>query len=174
MIDQLIREITLKIGHISDVATEAKAGVQTLTNDENHYVQVCQGYVDSAEVSLEVAKEAASLNDIEGVEGAKNVIESYLLAAIDARDKAIIQAARLKHVDVEPIHGTVTTDDVEVDSPSFVLEKEPYHGKVTLNLDGTYEYIPNREYTGTDIIIYSFKDGDDKTYTRIEKLEVNL
>lgn len=47
------------------------------------------------------------------------------------------------------------------------IAEPPKHGNITLNTDGSYEYVPYTDYIGTDQFRYTGKDanGDTQTYT---------
>ncbi len=56
--------------------------------------------------------------------------------------------------------GVLVNDyDVDGDPLKVILIQKPYHGKLTLNLDGSFEYIPNVNYAGNDYFIYRIKDA---------------
>jgi gliding motility-associated-like protein len=56
---------------------------------------------------------------------------------------------------------TVAGNDVDVDGPtaSYDVVNDVGHGSLTLNTDGTFEYIPDSDFTGTDQFTYERCDG---------------
>ena len=59
------------------------------------------------------------------------------------------------------LSGTsVLLNDVDVDGGPFIaqLASNPSHGIITFNADGTFSYIPNANYYGTDSFTYTAKD----------------
>jgi len=60
----------------------------------------------------------------------------------------------------------VMVNDTDIDSPSLSvsLYSTPNYGNVTLNSDGSFEYIPAENYYGTDYFTYSITDGATESY----------
>ncbi len=56
-------------------------------------------------------------------------------------------------------NGTLSGNDMENDILVFTKVTNPTHGKVTINPDGSYIYIPNLNYTGTDSFTYKANDS---------------
>jgi VCBS repeat-containing protein len=59
-----------------------------------------------------------------------------------------------------PANG-VLSNDTDVDSPSLtaVLVTGPSHGTLSLNSNGSFTYMPNANYNGTDSFTYKASDG---------------
>ena len=57
--------------------------------------------------------------------------------------------------------GNVLANDTDVDSPSLTaaVVSLPAHGTVTLNANGTFNYVPVPDYNGTDAFSYKANDG---------------
>lgn len=59
--------------------------------------------------------------------------------------------------------------DADSDPLTAVLVSGPAHGVLTLNLDGSFSYTPNANFSGTDAFVYRASDGalnsDDTTVT---------
>lgn len=53
--------------------------------------------------------------------------------------------------------------DVEKDPLTATLGTGPANGSVTLNDDGSFEYIPNADFVGTDSFSYFAHDGNDES-----------
>ncbi len=68
-----------------------------------------------------------------------------------------------------PVSGDVTKNDTLGDGDksehTFKKASDPLNGTVTVNPDGTYEYMPNKGFTGKDTFEYTIvdKDGDEDT-----------
>ncbi len=61
---------------------------------------------------------------------------------------------------VDADHGVLANDtDAEGDALTAVLDTGPAHGELTLRADGSFDYTPNRGFTGTDVFIYLANDG---------------
>ena len=64
--------------------------------------------------------------------------------------------------DVEAYEGLLANDfDEEGDSLTPTIVKQPQHGTVTLNADGTFIYVPDNNYMGPDSFEYTLSDGVD-------------
>jgi hypothetical protein len=69
----------------------------------------------------------------------------------------------------------VKINDTHPDGESFTVSEalvtRPSNGEVTLSTDGSFEYIPNEDFTGTDQFEYKVSDGDS-TDTAIVMIDV--
>jgi len=65
------------------------------------------------------------------------------------------------------IAGQVTGHDIDGDALSFGLAPNgaPAHGTVTMNPDGTFNYVPAANFNGTDSFTYTVSDGNGGTTT---------
>ncbi|MFT4222589.1 Ig-like domain-containing protein [Dysgonomonas sp.] len=68
----------------------------------------------------------------------------------------------------KPVTGNVLTNDFDPDNDNLIINTipvtQPAHGTVTLNSNGTYTYIPDSNFVGTDNFIYEVcDDGIPKT-----------
>ncbi|MCM3629584.1 Ig-like domain-containing protein [Paenibacillus glycanilyticus] len=57
------------------------------------------------------------------------------------------------------VSGTVTGQDVEGTSLTYSLDTVPVNGTVVFNIDGTYTYTPNHNYSGSDSFTFVANDG---------------
>jgi T5SS/PEP-CTERM-associated repeat protein/predicted outer membrane repeat protein len=56
--------------------------------------------------------------------------------------------------------GVLANDsDADGDSLTAILESGPEHGELTLNADGTFTYVPEPHFFGTDRFVYRASDG---------------
>jgi VCBS repeat-containing protein len=62
--------------------------------------------------------------------------------------------------------------DVDGDELSVVKESEPAHGSLTLNPDGTFTYVPNANFNGTDRFTYKVNDGKADSEVQTVTIEV--
>jgi len=60
-----------------------------------------------------------------------------------------------------PVSGNVATNDTDVDGPSVIITvvSGPANGSIVLNVNGTFIYTPNLDFSGTDTVVYSYCDG---------------
>jgi large repetitive protein len=70
------------------------------------------------------------------------------------------------------IAGQVTGTDVDGNALSFALGQGPANGSVTMNPDGTFNYVPVANFNGTDTFTYSVSDGQGGTTTGIVSVNV--
>jgi VCBS repeat-containing protein len=56
---------------------------------------------------------------------------------------------------------SILKNDMEVDGNSLAAKKmsDPAHGDLTLNQDGTFTYVPNKNFNGDDQFTYKVSDG---------------
>ncbi len=78
-------------------------------------------------------------------------------------DEALTIAAR----------GVLANDsDGDQDSLTAVLDVGPEHGSLTLNSDGSFTYVPDANYNGTDAFSYRATDGTDFSEVIAVQLDV--
>ena len=64
-------------------------------------------------------------------------------------------------------------DDVEGDALSAILVAGPGHGVLTLDAFGSFHYMPNRDYNGTDSFTYRASDGNLESELATVSITVN-
>ncbi len=64
-----------------------------------------------------------------------------------------------------PVTGTVVGTDPDGDPLTYTEGTPPKHGTVTLKPDGSYEYVPNKNWSGTDTFEVIVTDPDGETTT---------
>lgn len=55
--------------------------------------------------------------------------------------------------------GTLTATDIDGDSLLFILQTGAAHGTVTVNPDGTFSYVPEANFHGSDLFTFVVSDG---------------
>jgi large repetitive protein len=72
------------------------------------------------------------------------------------------------------ITGALSASDVDGDQLGFALAPNggPAHGTVTIDPNGTYSYVPNANFNGTDAFTYTVSDGKGGTATATVSLNV--
>jgi len=76
-------------------------------------------------------------------------------------------------LDVPTATGVLANDtDAEGDSLTAAVVDIPTNGTLTLNADGSFTYVPNAQFTGTDSFTYTANDGTDASNTATVTLQV--
>jgi VCBS repeat-containing protein len=72
------------------------------------------------------------------------------------------------------ISGKISATDVDGDTLTYSITNGngPQHGTVTLNADGTFNYVPNKDYNGQDSFTVTIADGNGGTTTSVISLDV--
>ncbi|MEF3307013.1 Ig-like domain-containing protein [Paenibacillus sp. GYB003] len=71
-----------------------------------------------------------------------------------------------------PVTGSVYGTDPNGDLLTYTKGSDPQHGKVTVNPDGTWSYVPNPGYVGTDSFTVTVSDGRGGTVTSTVTVQV--
>ncbi|MGH2879618.1 MAG: tandem-95 repeat protein, partial [Solirubrobacteraceae bacterium] len=72
----------------------------------------------------------------------------------------------------------VLANDQDSDTPALALEvkeviKQPQHGTVSVNSDGSFKYTPESSYAGSDSFSYTDTDGNSESNEATVTIEVN-
>ncbi|MFT5798961.1 MAG: VCBS repeat-containing protein, partial [Candidatus Azotimanducaceae bacterium] len=62
-----------------------------------------------------------------------------------------------------PISGRVTATGGDTDAMVFAVATDPSNGTVTINEDGTFSYVPDANFSGTDVFTYVVTQGSGST-----------
>ncbi|NRB03228.1 MAG: tandem-95 repeat protein, partial [Rhodobacteraceae bacterium] len=71
----------------------------------------------------------------------------------------------------EGISGQVTAESNDT-SLTFAIDSTPANGSATVNEDGTFEYTPDADFSGTDTFTYTVTDSDQNTSTGTITVEI--
>ncbi|MEM0968309.1 MAG: Ig-like domain-containing protein, partial [Verrucomicrobiota bacterium] len=73
------------------------------------------------------------------------------------------------------LSGDLATNDTLSGDGGNLFGKftDPSHGSVTVNADGTFDYTPDAEFSGTDSFIYSLTDADGDVSTATAVITIN-
>ena len=67
---------------------------------------------------------------------------------------------------------SMDSSDAENQDLDFAVESAPSNGTVEINLDGSFEYVPNPNFEGTDSFTYVALDGEDSSVPSEVKVEI--
>lgn len=71
-------------------------------------------------------------------------------------------------------HGVLSNDsDVDDDTITPTVATEPGHGTLSLNADGSFTYVPEADYHGTDTFTYKVNDGTSDSEPATVTITVN-
>ena len=82
-------------------------------------------------------------------------------------DKPVATATTVSANEDNSVSGRVVATDVDGDALTFSVPSNggPAHGTVTMNADGTFNYVPAANFNGTDTFTYQVSDGKGGTTT---------
>ncbi|MFN7625753.1 MAG: Ig-like domain-containing protein, partial [Pirellula sp.] len=73
-------------------------------------------------------------------------------------NKLVVSAAGVLTNDVDPDGQTIRVFDSDLSKPGVQPVLGPQHGYLTINADGSFEYMPKQDFFGTDTFIYLVTD----------------
>ncbi|MBT7981091.1 MAG: tandem-95 repeat protein, partial [Akkermansiaceae bacterium] len=100
------------------------------------------------------------------------------LEVISVNDLPVIQDRSFSVVEDESLLVSTNSglsmdsSDAENQDLDFAVESAPSNGTVEINLDGSFEYVPNPNFAGTDSFTYVALDGEDSSVPSEVKVEI--
>ncbi|WP_390342602.1 tandem-95 repeat protein [Variovorax boronicumulans] len=147
-----------------------------------------QGYfaIDpiTGEISLTSAGAAAFVNDYEAganahalvigaTDGTATTTIPVTLNEQNINDAPTVPNYTTTTDEDTPVSGQVVGSDVDGDTLTYAKGSDPSHGTVTVNADGTYTYVPNADFNGTDSFTVTVSDGHGGTTTSTVNVTIN-
>lgn len=85
-------------------------------------------------------------------------LSQMTITVLGINDAPVVAAASISGDEDTTLQGQLTGQDVEDDPLSFALVAQAAHGLVTVNADGSFSYVPNLNFNGTDSFTYKAND----------------
>ena len=101
----------------------------------------------SAQITITVSDGSATTNRI------------FTLTVNAVNDTPTAAAQSFAATEETAFHGTLTGTDVDGDQLTFTLASPAANGAVTVNADGTFDYLPNPNFAGADTFTFAVSDG---------------
>ena len=95
-----------------------------------------------------------------GAGGALTDSDSATIILDAENDPPVVSAPPPSGAEDTPIAGAVLASDPDGDALSFTLSTPPANGMVSLAADGSYVYMPNTNFNGTDSFSITVDDGN--------------
>ncbi len=101
-------------------------------------------------------------------DGRGGVSTGTITVTVDpVNDRPVATATTVSANEDNSVSGRVVATDVDGDALTFSIPSNggPAHGTVTMNADGTFNYVPAANFNGTDTFTYQVSDGKGGTTT---------
>ncbi|MCG8605958.1 Ig-like domain-containing protein, partial [bacterium] len=63
--------------------------------------------------------------------------------------------------------------DIDGDALAIVLDSEPSHGSLNFNIDGSFRFIPNADFSGVDSFVYQISDPSGEISSGMVTIQIN-
>ncbi len=73
-----------------------------------------------------------------------------------------------------PVTGKLMGSDADKDTLSFAVSTQPENGALTIQADGSFSYLPNADYTGTDQFAFTVSDGKATSPSAMVNITIDL
>ncbi|MFT5786937.1 MAG: VCBS repeat-containing protein, partial [Ascidiaceihabitans sp.] len=99
-----------------------------------------------------------------GPEDDASILNDGILPSILPPTAENVEVAGIEDLpDGVPISGRVTATGGDTDAMVFAVATDPSNGTVTINEDGTFSYVPDADFSGTDVFTYVVTQGSGST-----------
>jgi hypothetical protein len=92
-------------------------------------------------------------------DGSATASRTFILTVNAVNDGPTAPAQSFNATEDTAFDGSLTGTDVDGDQPTFALATQATNGSVTVNADGTFDYMPNPDFAGTDSFTFTVSDG---------------
>ncbi|HML68752.1 MAG TPA: Ig-like domain-containing protein [Clostridia bacterium] len=83
----------------------------------------------------------------------------YTLEIISVNDAPVVTVPLQTTKEDTALHASAFATDVDGDSVTFAKQTDPAHGTVTVYPDGSFDYMPTKDYNGEDSFVILANDG---------------
>ena len=90
-------------------------------------------------------------------------VATVSLTVNGVNDRPVVVETTTRGDEDTTITGTLTASDADGDTLAYTLVTQANHGTVTLNLDGSFSYTPDENYSGNDSFVFRVSDGHSVT-----------
>lgn len=92
-------------------------------------------------------------------------ISTVTITVVNVNDAPIANNDLFETNEDTALAANVTTNDFDADGDALqvISHSDPAHGALTINNNGTFTYVPNQNYHGTDSFQYTVSDGNGGT-----------
>jgi len=89
-------------------------------------------------------------------------VSTVSLSITPVNDAPVAADLSVSTLEDTPIAINLIATDVDTASASlqFIIQTQPQHGSLTLNADGSYSYLGNKDFFGADSFTYKVSDGE--------------
>ncbi|MEE1895302.1 tandem-95 repeat protein [Pseudomonas otitidis] len=108
-------------------------------------------------------------------DGKGGVVDAVVRITVNpVNDVPTAKPGNLTTVEDIPVDGKVDARDIDGDTLTYSIASGngPQHGTVTLNPDGTFSYMPAKDYNGTDAFTVTISDGKGGVTTSVVSINV--
>ncbi|MFF7709138.1 Ig-like domain-containing protein [Pseudomonas sp. NPDC007930] len=100
------------------------------------------------------------------------LVQAFTLVAVNTLPTAA--TANFSGSEDSPITGNLapSAQDADGDTLTFSAASQPAHGSVVVNPNGTFTYLPNTDYNGSDSFTYQVRDADGAVTTALVNLTI--
>ena len=88
----------------------------------------------------------------------------YPLTIVTVNDAPVVTAPVQTTKEDTQLHANAYATDAEGDSVTFAKYTDPAHGTVTVSADGSYDYMPAKDYNGEDSFIILADDKQEENH----------
>ncbi|MCA8986412.1 MAG: tandem-95 repeat protein [Planctomycetaceae bacterium] len=191
-----IASVTISVLSVNDAPIAGNLNVNTL-EDESVTAQVPAFDVDGDTLTLQIVSGPANGTAVINPDGTFtytpspdfNGSDQFEVIASDGQADSNIVTISINidaindapHADDQnialdedsPISGVVSGSDLDGDGLTYSIDVQPEHGTLTLNPDGSFNYIPTANYVGNDSFTFVASDGQLSSAPATVSLVIN-